>query len=319
MFMALEPHSMAWGAAQRGPDCSGERGGKVVAHGLCVPRVITEAGKGGSGGGSAPGKRDARRLKAPRTPQRGPCRWASPCFIPRANSSVSCPARGSGRSGSEPSPRRPPTKAPRANSRAATPAAGHKAERGWDEAGHTEGGGRRGARARAVLRPDGRLNARAGAQAQVREAPKPLAGPEWGKGRCWRSAARTLPARDWLPAQRPEAVAAPLWREGCVRVWSLRETMMRTSGANRVRLAQLAALEQAVCQRLGPEWQAAAAQVQKRLRQVVRARSAVECLKSVVWMPQERHRPGSQGMLDLKRRYWHCRTLRHGTRKGACP
>jgi hypothetical protein len=53
-------------------------------------------------------------------------------------------------------------------------------------------------------------------------------------------------------------------------------------------------------QRLWPEWPSAYARVQEKLSQVVRASSAVECLKSVMRMHQARHRHVSQGMLDLK-------------------
>jgi len=78
-------------------------------------------------------------------------------------------------------------------------------------------------------------------------------------------------------------------------------------------------MEQVICQRLGPEWQLAYERVEQILGQVVRARSAVECLNSVVRMPQARHRHVSQEMLDLKRLYWHGRAFRHGKRTGACP
>ena len=95
--------------------------------------------------------------------------------------------------------------------------------------------------------------------------------------------------------------------------------MRPTPGEKRVRLAQLAALEQAMGQRLWPEWPSAYARVQEKLSQVVRASSAVECINSVMRMHQARHRHVSQGMLDLKRLYWNCRTFRHGKRKRACP
>ena len=87
----------------------------------------------------------------------------------------------------------------------------------------------------------------------------------------------------------------------------------------RTRLAQLAILEQVVCQRLAPEWHSAYRRVDEILSQVVRASSAVECVNSVVRMHQARHRHVSQGMLDLKRLYWNCRTFCHGKRRGACP
>jgi hypothetical protein len=55
------------------------------------------------------------------------------------------------------------------------------------------------------------------------------------------------------------------------------------------------------------------------LKGAVRASSAVECVTSVMRMHQGRHRYVSQGMLDLKRVYWNCRTFHEGKRKGHCP
>ena len=46
MLMAVEPHSMAWVAAQRGPDRSGASWCQVVAKGPCVTRLVADAGKG---------------------------------------------------------------------------------------------------------------------------------------------------------------------------------------------------------------------------------------------------------------------------------
>jgi len=45
ILMAVEPHSMAWVAGQRGPDRSGESWCKLLAHWSCVERVIADAGK----------------------------------------------------------------------------------------------------------------------------------------------------------------------------------------------------------------------------------------------------------------------------------
>jgi hypothetical protein len=78
-------------------------------------------------------------------------------------------------------------------------------------------------------------------------------------------------------------------------------------------------LQQRVCQRLCTQWDAAYERVATLLQGAVRARSAVECVNAVMRMHQGRHRYISQGMLDLKRVYWHCRTFHEGKRKGHCP
>jgi hypothetical protein len=194
-----------------------------------------------------------------------------------------------------------------------------KAERSLDAAVPTEGVVSRGAMARAVLRPAGPRNDRAGAPAQGQEAAKPLTGPEGGKGRRGRRDARTLYDRDGLQASWAEAGADPLWREGCARLGALRETRRYTPGAKRGRLAQLAALEQAMGPRLWPEWPSAYARGQEKLSPVVRARRAVACINRMRRRHPVRHRQVSQGMLDLKRLYWHGCPFRHGQRKRACP
>jgi hypothetical protein len=78
-------------------------------------------------------------------------------------------------------------------------------------------------------------------------------------------------------------------------------------------------IEHVLCERLCPQWQSASRCVDALLRDAVRASSAVACVNSVVRMHQGRHRPVSQGLLDLKRLYWHCRVFREGKRKGKSP
>jgi hypothetical protein len=51
----------------------------------------------------------------------------------------------------------------------------------------------------------------------------------------------------------------------------------------------------------------------------IRASSAVECMNSVLRMHQSRHKTVTQGLLDLKRRYWNCRAFREGKRRRHCP
>jgi hypothetical protein len=203
----------------------------------------------------------------------------------------------------------------------ATPAwwAWHKAEQRFDAAGHAEAAAARIETALALFRPDGGLSDRQWAQEHLRAALAALDGPAWGKVRRLLSEQRTLKPRDWAQEQLAQAVAEPLWREACTRLWDWRKAMIHTDGPKHACLAQVVVMEQMVCQRLGPEWPVASAPVDERLRGVVRASRAVECVKSVVRMHQARHRHIRQGMLDLKRRDGNCRTFRHGKRRGACP
>jgi len=46
VVMAIEPHSLAWLAGQRGPDRSGERGREVLTTGPCLEHVSADGGQG---------------------------------------------------------------------------------------------------------------------------------------------------------------------------------------------------------------------------------------------------------------------------------
>ena len=46
VLMAIEPHSMAWMAGQRGPDRRGESWYEVITHWPCLEHVIADGGPG---------------------------------------------------------------------------------------------------------------------------------------------------------------------------------------------------------------------------------------------------------------------------------
>jgi hypothetical protein len=104
-----------------------------------------------------------------------------------------------------------------------------------------------------------------------------------------------------------------------VRLWYGRGHLERAHGTLQAPAAPLVVVEQLLCQRRSPDWSQAYARVGHILTHTVRASSAVECINSVLRMHQARHRHVSQGMLDLKRLFWHCRAFTHGTRRGASP
>jgi hypothetical protein len=102
-------------------------------------------------------------------------------------------------------------------------------------------------------------------------------------------------------------------------LWYINNQMRQAQGDAGMRLRQLVAIEQVLCERWCLQWQRAYRRVDELLPHAVRANSAVECVNSVVRMHQGRHRHVSQGLLDLKRLYWHCRVFREGKRKGKRP
>ena len=85
ILMAVEPHSMAWVAGQRGPDRSGESWCELLAHWPCVERVIADAGKGLERGVKlSPGgaRSGARRRGGGETARDGPRRLSYSVRVP---------------------------------------------------------------------------------------------------------------------------------------------------------------------------------------------------------------------------------------------
>ena len=95
-------------------------------------------------------------------------------------------------------------------------------------------------------------------------------------------------------------VPEPMLREALIHVWSWSRLMRQSEGEEHVRLQEVVVLEQVFWGRLCSDWREGYLKVDERLRQAVRASSAVEGVNSVVRMHQGRHRHVSQSMLDLK-------------------
>jgi hypothetical protein len=191
----------------------------------------------------------------------------------------------------------------------------------FDEADRKEKAWARAVAALAVFRPDGRLNDRAWAAAEVAAAAAALTGPRWAKARRMLLDRRSLTFLDRL--HEDLAVAAPRRevREALVALWRCRrQEGRRGAGAEPPAWGAIeAALVGALSRELGEGWEGAYRQVGRLLRRVVRASSAVECVNSVVRMHQARHRNLGQELLDLKRLYWNCRRFGAGKRRRRCP
>ena len=165
-----------------------------------------------------------------------------------------------------------------------------------------------------LFQPDGRLNDRGHARAEIAEALKELTGADWSKVRNHLKDPRSLSFLDRMhrrlelaepDAERREAMAWRWWlvhrRPSCsdplVR-------LIRAVGRDRV---------------LDKDEGASYERVSAVLGDTFRASSAVECMNSVLRMQQSRHKVMTQPMLDLKRLYWNCHEFRVGPRKKSCP
>jgi hypothetical protein len=172
-----------------------------------------------------------------------------------------------------------------------------------------------------LFRPDGQLNDRSWAQAQIAAALPGLSGTVWSKVRGFLAAAAALTFLDRVHGELAQLGLSEELRAALVRLWWLRRqpprsTNPKTLGGYRA-VAPL--VQQLLCQQLDPNWRASYRQVAAVLRRTARASSAVECMNSVLRMHQSRHRTLNQELLDLKRLYWNTRVFRGGKRKGRCP
>lgn len=171
-----------------------------------------------------------------------------------------------------------------------------------------------------LVRPDGSLNDRARAEADLAEALTELTGPRWSKVRNFLRDPRGLTFLDEM--QRAAAAAEPeaAVRSALVQLWQLRQLQHRAGGgASAAGLGVAVAVQQGVCQQLAGDWASRYRRLAGVLRGVVHASSVVECMNSVWRMHQARHRGLSQALLDLKRLWWNSRAFSEGKRRGRCP
>jgi hypothetical protein len=172
-----------------------------------------------------------------------------------------------------------------------------------------------------VFRPDGRLNDRAWAEAQVVPALPNLVGRAWVPVRNHLQAPETFTFLDRMHNELAQVPVSEDLRDALVRLWWLRRQRPRKSVEGPVEGAGHVAhlVQQEVCQKLAPTWRQWYRRIATILRDTVRASSLVECMNSILRMHQSRHRTITPEMLDLKRLYWNCREFLGGKRRGKCP
>ena len=170
-------------------------------------------------------------------------------------------------------------------------------------------------RAKAALelfRPEGQLNDRAWAAAELTAVCQKIRGVPWQKVRSFLQDGRTLTFLERMHRRLGEAEPRAAVRAALVELWRLEHRA--AAGA-----VVLSGMQRVICAHLAADWEAAYQRVSQVLGSVVRASSAVECVNSVLRMQQARHRTVTQPLLDLKRLYWNCRAFRSGRRRRQCP
>jgi len=167
-----------------------------------------------------------------------------------------------------------------------------------------------------LFRPDGQLNDRVWAAAQIKAGMSELTGPEWRKVRNFLTDRRSLAFLDRMHQRLAAAEPRKEWREVLAwRWWRLHRGSSNPASSPLAAMAYAAAVHLP----LKEAEQAAYDRIAAILKDTVRASSAVECMNSVLRMQQSRHRQMTQPMLDLKRLYWNCHPFRSGPRRKTCP
>jgi hypothetical protein len=326
ILMGVEPISLAWLAAQRGPDRRGESWCKLIEAWPNLKHVIADGGQGLERGVKLA---NANRAQAqePEAQPPAPITMGLDVFHTERELERVLQRLWNRVERQIESAVQADAKLARAKRRGQDPrgVAGHagrawrQAERLFDEAVQAQEALELIKEALGWFDASGHLYDRERAQAQLDEASRKLQGEHWSKAKRMLKDARTLSHLDRLHEQLGSVVPETILREALTHLWYLSRLMRQSEGEARVRLQELLGLEQVFCGRLCSDWREGYMKVDALLRQAVRASSAVEGVNSVVRMHQGRHRHVSQEMLDLKRLYWNCRVFREGKRKRRSP
>jgi hypothetical protein len=327
ILMAVEPVSLAWLAGQRGPDRSGASWCKVIEKWPRLEHVVADGGTGLKKGVKLANDQRQSQAEESEAEPVAPITMGLDVFHSQRELERVQQRQWNQAEGQMEVAGKVDAKVAKLNrhgkdtrgvaSHAAR--AWRKAEQLFDEAVQSEAVVEQVKAALVWFDAGGHLLSRGEAQEQLDKACEKLSGSQWSKVRRLLQDDRTLSHLDRLEKELAEVVPEPLLREPLTRLWWFSQRLEQATDEEVGRLGALVAMEQVLCNRLCPQWHEVYMEVDERLRQAVRASSAVEGVNSVVRMHQGRHRHVSQEMLDLKRLYWNCRVFREGKRKRRSP
>jgi hypothetical protein len=171
-----------------------------------------------------------------------------------------------------------------------------------------------------LVTPDGQLNTRARAEAEVQAVLAGRTGDDWARAR----RLLTPEAFTFLDRVHEQLAALPVpaaLRQAAVQAETLRRRPEALRGETpAAAIARGVLLAASVTLSLGQEvGTRALALVRGVLDGAWRSSSLVEGVNSVVRMHQRRHQRLTQGLLDIQRLYWNTHAFRAGKRKGSSP
>ena len=278
VLMAIEPHSMAWMAGQRGPERSGESWREVLTHWPCLEHVIADGGQGLERGVKLANAARSAQGEAAETVSSQAMTMGLDVFHTRRELERVLPrqwkhAERQLETASQADAKVERDKRQGRDPRGVSGVAGRawrKAERLCDQAGNAQEAVQQIAAALAWFDAQGQLSCRPTAQAQLDEASQQLRGDCWSKVKRLLSDERTLRHLDRLHAHLTTAVSEPVWRDALTRRWYVNDQMQQAQGDACVCFRHLVVSEQGRCERLCPQWQSAYRRVDALLRHAVR-------------------------------------------------
>jgi hypothetical protein len=327
VLMGIEPHSLAWLLGTRAADRTGATWAQALASWPQVQDVAVDGGSGLALGLKLTAQQRAAQAPTPAEAvplrvrldifhtrreggralrcewQRAEAHWVAAEEVEHAKARVG--RRGTDRRGFN---RRLASVWQRAT---AALEQVERQEQAWQRAGA----------ALSVFRPDGTLNDRAWASAELQAAAAALPGPRWAKTRRMLLDERSLTFLDQLHQDLAAAEPRPEVRATLVACWRDRQDKRTATAGTATPAVEVvqAVVDSGIRRQWGEAGEAAYRRVARVLRRVVRASSAVECVNSVVRMHQARHRQLTQPLLDLKRLYWNSRAFVGGQRRKRSP
>ena len=242
ILMGVDPLSLAWLAAQRGPDRRGKRWCEVIEAWPNLAHVIADGGQGLARGVKL-ANATRRQAQGPEAESPAPITMGLDVFhterelervLQRLWNRVERQIEAAGKADA---------KLEQAKRRGQDPrgVAGHagrawrQAERLFDEAVQVQEAVEQIKEALGWFDAFGHLYGRERAQAQLDEASQKLQGESWSKAKRMLQDARTLSHVDRLHEQLRLAVPEPMLREALIHVWYLSRWMRQTEGEARMR------------------------------------------------------------------------------------
>src|SRR5215472_6299566 len=244
VLMALEPHSMAWMAGQRGPDRSGERWREVLTNWPCLEHVIADGGQGLARGVKLANAARGAQGEAAETVSRQAMTMGLDVFhtqrelervIQRQWKQAERQLDTASQADAKVARYKRQGRDPRGVSGVAG-RAWHKAERLFDQAVNAQEAVQQIAAALAWFDAQGRLSCRQTAQAQLDEASQQLHGDCWSKVKRLLSDERTLRHLDRLHEHLTSAVPEPVLRDALTRLWYMNDQIRQAQGDACMRL-----------------------------------------------------------------------------------